>query len=61
MKSIADQTLIEQNYVQACLPHFTIRVVNKFEKLREEGIITDEEFKEWIDPDLFKQISTAIQ
>ena len=44
MTNIADQTLIEQNLVQACLPHFTIRIIRKFEKLREEGIITDEEF-----------------
>lgn len=36
-------------------------MINKLEALVEEGVLTREEFEQWVDPDLFKEISKIIQ
>jgi hypothetical protein len=36
-------------------------MIHKLEQLKDEGIITQEELFEWIDADLFKEISATIQ
>ena len=50
----------EQQKVSKCLPHFTIRMIHKMEKMREEGIISKTEFKEWIDTDLYVHLAGII-
>ena len=47
--------------IQKCIPHFTIRMINKLEGLVEEGVLTREDFSKWVDPDLYKEIAKIIQ
>ena len=47
--------------LQRLLPHFTIRMIDKMEGLVQEGVFTMQEFNEWVDPDLYKEISKIIQ
>ena len=51
----------EQKTVQKCIPHFAIRIINKLEGLVDEGVLSKEEFEQWVDPDLYKEISKIIQ
>lgn len=46
--------------MQKCIPHFAIRMINKLEELVEEGVLTKEEFNQWVDPDLYKEIMKII-
>jgi hypothetical protein len=43
--------------IQKFIPHFTIRAVKAFEDLRDEGVISAEEFQSWVKPDFYKQIN----
>ena len=47
--------------MQRCLPHFTIRMIQKLESLVEEGVLSKQDFDKWVDPDLYKEISKIIQ
>ena len=47
--------------MQKCIPHFAIRIINKLEGLVDEGVLSKEEFEQWVDPDLYKEISKIIQ
>lgn len=35
-------------------------MINKLEELVEEGVLTKEEFNQWVDPDLYKEIMKII-
>ena len=61
IRNIQSYAVEEQRTVQKCIPHFAIRMINKLEALRDEGVLTREEFVEWVDPDLYKEISKIIQ
>ena len=45
MKNIMVSEAEEQRIVQKCIPHFTIRMINKLEGLVEEGVLTRDEFE----------------
>ena len=47
--------------MQRCLPHFTIRMIQKLEAFVEDDVMSKEEFENWVDPDLYKEISKIIQ
>ena len=35
-------------------------MINKLEDLVDEGVLTSEEFTEWVDPDLYKEIAKIV-
>lgn len=61
MKNIISATNEEYRAIQKCMPHFAIRMINKLEALVDEGVLTREEFGEWVDPDLYKEIAKIVQ
>ena len=61
MRNVQSSVEKELHQLQKCLPHFTIRMINKLEGLVEEGILSAEEFNEWVDPDMYAEISKIIQ
>jgi len=61
LKDIQSSVGEEQRVVQRCMPHFAIRMLQKLESLKEEGVLSSEEFNLWVDGDLYKEISKIIQ
>lgn len=43
--------------VSRCVPHISIRLIQAFEELRQEGVFTDDEFFQWVKPTLYKDIN----
>jgi hypothetical protein len=52
--------LDELQKVEKCMPHFTIRLISKLEGLRDQGVLTEEELEDWVDPELYKDICSSI-
>jgi hypothetical protein len=46
--------------VYICQPHHSIRLIYELEKLRDEGIIHPDDFSNWADTSLYKDINNAI-
>jgi len=46
--------------VQRCLPHLSIRLIYELEKLRDEGVIHPDDFSNWVETSLYKDINNAI-
>lgn len=46
--------------LQRCLPHLSIRLIRALEQLRDQGVISEEDFGSWVDNDLYKDINNAI-
>ena len=57
IKKVRDNEIF---YLQKFIPHFTIRVIKALEDLRDEGVITADDFKTWVKPDFYKHINNQI-
>ena len=55
-----NSTQEEYRAIQKCIPHFAIRMINKLEALVEEGTLSKEEFANWVDPDMYREIVKII-
>lgn len=46
--------------MQAIIPHFSIRVMHMLQSLNQEGVLSNEELRSWVDNELYSGINSAV-